>query len=313
MLRLNTMLMLLVSISPWFAPGNCLSDVIYTNDGKVVFGIVESENENHIFFQQRLGADGNYLQRVFPRSEIRRLLVTVDRERLTRLKPGDWNVYRDWAEELSIQSVDPEARDLALRLYLIVAYHADEPLRTAGFRGAIQVSGNATPSAASQQRLIRTLAVQVYPGDDSWTMIDASSGKPTALVAAEVRDRLREVAAELRRYRQGMPNTLDRLIEDDLTREAIGLMPSVCTWPRFQDLASRTELDYSAISRLLNLELAILSLVDGEPPALLQRDSPWSVLVHQGRPSVELVSFANVSSFDLEATVFREGAWKKPQ
>jgi hypothetical protein len=52
--------------------------------------------------------------------------------------------------------------------------------------------------------------------------------------------------------------------------------------------------------------------VDCQPPEPLKRDSPWSVLVNQERPAVELVNFANVSAFDLEATVFRDGLWKKP-
>ena len=312
--RRNSILLLFV-ISLVFAASECQSDVIYSNDGKIVFGIVESENESHIFFLQRLPAEGSYQQRVFPRDQIRRLLVTVDQHRLAQLQHGEWESYRDWAEELSVQATDPEARDLALRLYLIVARHADEPLRSAGFQGAIKVAGSSAPSNLGIQRRIQALALQEYEGETPWEMNDADSDTAVASSVARKQERLRDVAAEIRRFRLRMANTLGQLSRDDLTRESLEKFRSICTWQRFEELVTRSELDFASTSRLLNLELAILSDVNGKdpPPEPPGRDSPWSVLVNQDRPAVELVSFANVSAFDLNATVFRDGAWKKSQ
>lgn len=314
MLRQNT-LTLLSLLSLVFSAGECRSDMIYTNDGKTVFGIVESENESHVFFLQRLPEAGRYQQRIFPREQVRRLLVTVDQQRLSQLVHGEWQLYRDWAEELSMQTIDPEARDLALRLYLIVARHAGEPLRSAAFQGAIKVAGSSMAPSPDLQRRIQALAYQEYEGEIPWALSDVESSAPVTAHAAEKLDRLREVAAGIRQYRLRMANNLGQLAREDLTRQSLEKFRSICTWLQFEELVTRSELDFASTSRLLNLELAISSDVDGnvEPAEPVKRDSRWSVLVNQNRPAVTLVSFANVSAFDLNATVFRNGAWKTPQ
>jgi hypothetical protein len=294
----------------WPHPGQ--ADVIFLNDGNRVCGLLEREDRDHIFFQQRMAGSGRYQPRIFLRDEVRRIVVTVDRQRLESLRHGQWSDYQDLAEELAVESADPEADDLALRLYLIVARHAEEPRRAAGFRGAIRVA-TATEAATPLSRRIRALALQTYEDDASW--FDGSTVVPPGIepLSPATQARLAAVAAEIRLRRQGLPDSLGQLIKDPLTRDALSAVQPAATWQRFTEIASKPKLNNADTARLLNVELAIEALSDATPPAPLPRDGAWSVLVGLNRPPVHLVDFSNVSEFDLNATVFRNGGWERPK
>ena len=65
--------------------------------------------------------DGKEKIQVFDRAKIK-ILHQVDRKRLEKLAKDNPKAYRDYAEELADQPNDPEAAELAMRLFLIAAY-----------------------------------------------------------------------------------------------------------------------------------------------------------------------------------------------
>ncbi len=298
---------ILAALTAMFAcglsPSSC-GDVLYFADGQMLFGRIESELPRHIVFRERLAGAGNYRQRTVRRDELKAWVRTIDEPRLEALEPGEWLAYRDLAEELAVQQIDPEAREMALRLYLIVARHAEGELRRAGFQGAISVGDS------KQRRLLSSLAVQTL-GIDQFPVTDTPES-PERAPAVDVQD-LREVLRGLREYRDGDVRAVERLADDPGTRCALEPFAAVCSWPSFRQLAEREPGDFAALARSIRLDVAIEEWMDGRSPQPLAFDSPWSVLASQPRQAARLASFGAVAPFDLEATRWRDGKWLVPQ
>lgn len=67
------------------------------------------------------GDAGTSKVETFDRSKVK-IIHQVDRRRLEALRRDDPSAYREYAEELAKQKADPEAVDLAMRLFLVAAY-----------------------------------------------------------------------------------------------------------------------------------------------------------------------------------------------
>ncbi len=287
-------------------PRDCAADVVYLRDGQILYGRLETRQPEHVLFQQRLQSAGRFQQRTIRNDEIRMLVVTIHPQRLESLEPGDWPAWRDLAEELAAQRADPEARDLAMRLNLVLAKHATGDLRVAGFRGAIEVADR------RQLPRLQALALQNLAAADTRWLTGPGTAEPALPGDNQIRERLQTqgVSAALQKCRAGNPSELATLLaEGPLQRQDLRPFASICTWDQLQHLAATGELDYGQRARLLRLELAIDEFLEGTPPPPVTFDSSWSVLVRQTRDPVAPVSFENVSEFDLKCTRYRDGQW----
>ncbi len=295
---IGCLLLLLPGAVGWSEAG---ADVVYLASGEIIYGRLESEQPEHVLFRQRLQAPGRYQSRTLRRDQIRTVVVTVDEARLESLTPGDWQAYLDWAEELAAQQADPEARDLAWRLYLLVARHASSDLQLAGFRGAIAVAhGGRLPA-------VQALAFQ--------TLDRVPQGLPERSVRDPVGDveidpvSIRLLLSALQRSRSGDKADLDRLVSQSRIKPALRPFAGICSWDQLQTIAAARDVSNSSRSRLLRLELALEDYLDGKRPAALTFDSPWSVLVGQSRNPVALINFENVADFDLDCPKYASGQW----
>jgi hypothetical protein len=289
--------------------GTTSGDVVYLNDGRTVFGLYESEVEGNIHFRQRMEKPGMYEPRVFPRSDVRAMVVTVNRERLEALRPGEWSLWRDMADELAVQSADPEARDLALRLYLILARNAPEPMRKVAFSGAIEVAEQ-FPSRELIRR-IRVLAWRESGGTGELPELPVSDQTPV-VDAEEMRSHSRQLARALHDYRTGDKGALQSLMRDRNFTANMSAFATVCTAEQLPSIAAREAPDFSETSILIRLELAALAFADGKPPADVTRESPWSVLVMQNRPAPVPLDDSEIDGIDPLAIHFRDGKWYRP-
>jgi hypothetical protein len=93
--------------------------IIETGAGKRVSGYVVREDKAKIVIRSKVAGkdrDDEYtLQNI-------RIIHRVSQERLAKLKKESPRDYRDYAEELAPKAEDPEARETALRLFLIAAW-----------------------------------------------------------------------------------------------------------------------------------------------------------------------------------------------
>jgi hypothetical protein len=94
--------------------------LIETAAKKRVAGFVESDDAKQISVRVK-SANGKEKVEVFERSQIK-ILHQIDSARLEKLSKDKPGAYRDYAHELAEKTDDPEAVELALRLYLIAAY-----------------------------------------------------------------------------------------------------------------------------------------------------------------------------------------------
>src|SRR5688500_3779674 len=86
-----------------------------------VVGYLVRESEQEVVLRLSLEA-GKSEDVTIRKSDIEELLYTVDAARLSALDPARPQEYREYADELAEKKLDPEARDAAMRLYLIAAW-----------------------------------------------------------------------------------------------------------------------------------------------------------------------------------------------
>lgn len=128
-------------------------------DKRRVAGFVVSEDATKLVLRIPT-AGGKSSEEEFRKSKIR-IIFRVDRERLARLTRDNPAAYRGYAEELAEQKADPEALDVALRLYLIAAY-LDPPKY--GRNCLLAMSAIAASSADA--RKYRAMALLLDPKSD---------------------------------------------------------------------------------------------------------------------------------------------------
>ena len=125
-----------------------------------------------------------------------KILHQLDVKRLERLSPDNPKGYRDYAEELAGQKADPEARYVAMRLYLIAAKLAPQEL---GPSSLLRMS--ALASTAAEARKYRAMAFLLDPKADA-DILKADAVKPAqpAQFPARAWD---DFTKALRSYRMG--------------------------------------------------------------------------------------------------------------
>ena len=117
--------------APWHSripPRPAPSSSCPKNSNQPVMGYLVRQDERTVVVRQPL-ADGKSREVPFSRSNIDELIITVSPERLAALDPARPEMYREYAEELAEKQRDPEARDMARRLYAIAAVRAEGNLR----------------------------------------------------------------------------------------------------------------------------------------------------------------------------------------
>jgi hypothetical protein len=102
------------------AGGTASAATVLLKNGDVLHGFIKQETIDQIILETVV--NGRPRSQVISRDRIDDVLRHVDPQRLAELSPLDPQQYRLYAEELAGKKLDPEAREAALRLYLISAY-----------------------------------------------------------------------------------------------------------------------------------------------------------------------------------------------
>lgn len=140
-------------------------------------------------------ADGTEKSQEFDRAKIK-IVHQLERARLEKLTKDNPKAYRDFADELAKHKADPEARDTAMRLYLIAA-HLDPQEHG---RDAL-VAMSALASTPAEARKCRAMAFLLDQKADAATL-KAEGGKAAPLAKAEAAP-LQEFLKALYAYRTG--------------------------------------------------------------------------------------------------------------
>lgn len=291
------------------------ADVVYLKDGSVLYGRVVSQNDEAVDFNQRVGSSDfqvvNYRPRTIRKTEIVSVVVNVREDRLAELSPENPKAYRELAEELATQQIDPEAHELAIRLFLLAARYGDADLKEGSFSAVIQLA-----RSPLEKKRFCALAFSQSDRPSSWLDKIVESGEPESgapdSTNAGSSDQLPEqwrnrLLTALVQLRQGKRNVASKQLAEEWTKSALSPYKSICTREQLRSWTAASELKTEWLAKLLELEIAI---GNAEWIAINQQPSAdWSILSGRPASTVRLVNFSNVCEFDLNQNVYRGGKW----
>lgn len=245
-------------------------------------------------------------QILIPRNEVVEHVVTVSPSRLERLKDGDWAQYRDYAEELAAYRVDPQAHRLAIRLYLIVAYHSNDELRIGAFRALIDIA-----RSTQEEKRFRALAFQVM-GEQASSLLEPPKGVTAIQLPDESAQK--QLLQCIRLVRQGDGEKALDLADSPAVQAAFESISNVMTFRDFRDAAYDRNISQERLKQLVQLELALLG---GELRRRAARPSPTSpdwgrLLAEDSRQPFIPVGWENVTEFDPRRSRYQKGTWELP-
>lgn len=256
-------------------------------------------------------APGKYMTREIPLTDVEEVLETVSPNRLAELKPDDPDGYRNYAEELAQKKVDPEARETALRLFLIAAKLDPQRLGRSSLLGM-------TAIARSQEEASRfqAMAYLLDPEHDVQLIQKRHSaqlasperiGEWTGLIITGIRKLrggdTRSARAILKRA--DIEKAFDGIVSEISYDECLSILNRSC--PGCEGGKIPTPL----IRKLVLAELALLP----ETHDSSDTDSvpEWSELTaaENHKPIVAL-TLETITEFDPNHSVYRRNQWESP-
>ena len=250
-------------------------------------------------------ANGTFTQRVLERRNIDQFIPTVSKERLAELDPARPTSYRDFAEELAEKKIDPDARDAAIRLYLIAAHLAPDELGRSALLGMVSLA-----RTAEEERRFRAMAYLLDPRHDR-SLLKAAGDSSRASDASPGRS---ELLSALQTLRQGQPRIAERMASRPSVIAAFKHYSGSLSHDDFLAAcdASR-ELDDVTLARIISYELEVLGGKTTEPEAGEADSGGWSATLSAGDTSpVPSLTLESLTEYDPAACVFRDGKWVKP-
>ena len=270
------------------------------NEDRPVLGFITSKTVTHVTIQY--WENDERKERVIPVSEIEEVVLTVSPEKLAALDTARLAEYRDYAEELAVKRIDPEARETAIRLFLIAAHFGEPVLRQSALRGLVPLSRNPI-----EKRRFLALAYR-YGAIDS---LGASQSEPSSKSSGQLTDEQRKALVNAIRMARAGNLRRARMIAEDANLEKVfadhGLGIS------HQELLAALqgeEVSTENLIRLLVLELTI-SEPGGLPEEVRQQDADfWGDLVTRGKTEpVATLDIASITEFNPVDCFYSAGNW----
>jgi hypothetical protein len=280
-----------------------------------IAGYLVRETDREVVLRQPREA-GRTEDVLIPKTEIEDLIHTVDPARLASLDPDRPQDYREYADELAEKKLDPEARDAALRLYVIAA-HVGQASRLpkddqahAAMLGLIALA-----RSPAEETRFRAAAYLADPRHDPALLRPASgvAPRPAGGTADHVaRQKLLEAVHHARR---GKGDVAGRLIERPEIAAELEAVSSLVTKDELLRICRTKELEDGQLRTLLKLELALDPTLAPEsaPSSAAQGDArSWSQLLKKPQPPQRPLNLLQLTEFDPRQSVYREGKWVEP-
>ena len=283
------------------------ADVVYrTGLSSPLVGEVIQNDESGIVLRFESPQQG-VPQILIPREEIVEHLVTVDPSRLENMADGDWDAYQNYAEELAAYRLDTRAHRLAIRLYLISAYHTEGEAQMNAFRALIEIARN-----PEEEKRFRTLAFKVT-GNRSKDLL----ATPQNIASIRLADKSaqNELLQCIRLVRRGANEQALTLADSKSVQLAFESVSHLMTFREFRDTAYDRNRSAEKLKQLVQLELALIGGGQKfEPRRTPLSSSPsWNQLVEaENRQPFIPVQWENVTEFDPRKSRYQQGTWERP-
>ncbi len=284
----------------------CRGVIVFTkNQDEPIRGFLINENAVSIEVHEPLPG-GEFRKHILPRVEIDGDIIrAVDAARLAALKPQAPEEYRSYAEDLAVKTEDPEARAMAIRLYLIAAYLKPDELGRSCLLGMAGLAR--TPE---EERAFRAMSFSLDPDHD------ASLLKAPKLAVSEftgIKDSERQaLRIALQLLRSG------KLVEArrHFTRPPVQTAAAYYSYILSENDYLEAEraggrLSPRLLRKFLTLEIILSATVPTEAPDTPSEFAPWSRLMARAdtKPAVSQ-TLTTLTEFDPRQTVYREGKWR---
>lgn len=269
-------------------------------------GYLVEESANRIVVNEVLPS-GELRKWDLARVQIDDVVRAVSVEKLVKLSSDKPEGYRQYAEDLAAKTEDPDARAVAIRLYLIAAYLAPDELGRSCLLGAAALAR--TPE---EERAFHAMAFVLDPDHDA-TLLKRPKAVATNSdsIADEDRDKLRTAVQMLRR---------GKLSE---AREYFGLRSVQRAQAFYGHIA--TQDDYLAaieaegrlsprlLHKFVTLEVTLSGIASTNAREKSSQAVPWSQTIARKRTRpIKPLAIEALTEFDPRACHFVDGKWVKP-
>lgn len=278
--------------------------VIYKKgSSKPIAGPVVRQNGNEVVVREETATGVRDV--IVPRSEIEDLIETVSPERLAELDPSRPQEYREYAEELAEKKLDPEARQMAVRLFQIAAWL--DPAKT-GHGALLGLVAIARPG--EEEARYRAAAYLFDPRHNK-----ALLGQDSAPVkAAKDADPVKTLLEGLRQLRRGRDQQARAALAAPAVTEELAAYPAILTREEFLAASTARELSDEQLRKVLELELTLDSRLGAGADTLAETTlTSWTDAIRTGNLSpLPSLQFDKLTGFDPRESVFRQGKWQRP-
>ncbi len=290
----------------WISVDSALAVVVFTKDREEpVMGFFVREDARTVTIEE-LQPDGKRKLLPISRDNIADIIMTVSHERLETLTPADPDAYRNYAEELAEKRRDPEARETAIRLYLIAAHLVPQRLGRSSLLGMIDLA-----RSADEEIAFRAMAYLLDPEHDPRVLrpVGALRAKPDGGSAA--RD---DLVSALQLLRRGNVVAARRFIDRPEVQTELEQYREIMSVQDFYQALNEKQLSDARLQKILLLELGLSSKQgDGAELAGKRDDSSWSVSIRRdGSGPVPVLKLESITEFDPQKCQFRGGKWLAP-
>ena len=248
--------------------------------------------------------NGQKEERRLLRAKIEEPIIAVRPERLASLKPDTPAAYRDYAEELAEKREDPDARETAIRLYLIAAYLDPRELGASCLRGMIPLA-----RSPDEERRFQAMAY-LLDRDHDRSLLKASVA-PAPVVEGltdQERSLLRTLLRMLRTQRTAEARNM---MSQDTVRAALAKASAFVGAEELAEAArGDATLSVPTLRKILSLELLLSGAPLPSREEAASRPMSWSRIVALGRVQpLAPLSLETLTEFDPSLCCYRDGKW----
>lgn len=282
----------------------CRAVIVFKKgDDTPIRGFIVEENSVHIVVNEPL-PNGEMRKWILPRVQIEDIIRAVSTNELTALRPDNPAAYRQYAEDLAAKTEDPEARSVAIRLFLIAAHLSPDDLGRSCLLGAASLAR--TPE---EERALRAMAFVLDPDRDATLL------KPPKLVAADFSSIRAEDRAALlravRALRRGRAAEARRMLSRQTLQNTIAYYSHIAAQQDYDAaLEAGGRLSNKLLQKFITLEITLSDPSASAGKTDKKQVIPWSqVLARRQTKPVKPLALEAITEFDPRECHFMEGKW----
>ena len=301
MIRIRAILIFLV-IGSMAVP--CWGVIVFKkNQDEPIRGFLINENAASIEVHEPL-PNGDVRKHILPRVSIDDVIRAVEPERLAALKPEAPEGYRSYAEDLAVKTEDPEARAMAIRLYLIAAHLKPDELGRSCLLGMAGLAR--TPE---EERAFRAMSFSLDPDHDA-SLLKAPKIAASDFAVIKEADR-QALRSALQLLRAGKLSEARRHFSRPPVQAAATYYSHVISESEYQEaIRAAGRLPPGLLRKFLTLEITLSTTVPTEAGDKTSEFAPWSQIIARGdtKPVISQ-TLTTLTEFDPRLTIYRDGKW----